>query len=155
MSSLTNPRSADEEILASEEDAREVARLLCLKERRLIGPNGRAGELKRQARAVIAERARRARFFGRAMLGEPAWDILLQLYVSDGSVLAIRDLVLMTEEPKSTAIRWVAYLEEKRLVARRPDRTDRRMIRVKLLERGRALLDAYFSEGPRFADIAE
>jgi DNA-binding MarR family transcriptional regulator len=86
------------------------------------------------------------------MLGEPAWDMLLQLYVSDHGRLAIRDLVLMTEEPKTTALRWISYLEKKGLVERRPDPMDRRLIVIELLDRGRQLLDDYFKDSPRFAD---
>lgn len=154
MSSLTNSSPEGEDVVISAADAREIARLL-----RLLDAARRAdltpAELKRRARAVISERGRRAQFFGRAMLGEPAWDILLQLYVSDHGVLAIRDVVLMTEEPKSTAIRWIAYLEEKGLVGRRPDPVDRRLIQVELLERGRALLDGYFRETPWITDSVD
>lgn len=153
MSSLANPTSADDNLVLSPTDARELARLLRLLEgAQTDSPDRGPSELKRQARAVISERHRRARFFGRAMLGEPAWDMLLQLYVSDHGRLAIRDLVLMTEEPKTTALRWISYLEKKGLVERRPDPMDRRLIVIELLDRGRQLLDDYFKDSPRFAD---
>ncbi|HJT21173.1 MAG TPA: hypothetical protein VJ746_11920, partial [Nitrospira sp.] len=94
--------------MLSVDDARQIARLLRLLETSPteIADRDRS-DLKEQARAIISERNRRARFFGKAMLGEPAWDMLLQLYVSPTGAMAIRDLVMMTEEPKTTAIRWI------------------------------------------------
>lgn len=89
------------------------------------------------------------------MLGEPAWDILLQLYVAKDQRLPLRDIVLMTEEPKTTARRWIDYLEHKKLVQRRPDPVDRRSTEIELHEHGRELLNAYFRDGPQLAAIVE
>lgn len=144
--SLTNSDCDYGNVVLSAEDAYEVARLL----RVLRASAGRtSSELKDQALDVIAERSRRTQHFGRAMFGEPAWDMLLQLYVSDRGCLAARDLVLVTEESKSTARRWIDYLEGKGLIRRLPHPVDRRQANIELLECARELLDAYFSGSPR------
>ena len=149
MRSLKNSNSADDNVVVSGADAREIARLLRLLETiqsEVAGPS--SAELRSKARALISERNRRARFFGRGMLGEPAWDILLQLYVAEKGLLTIRDLIMMTEEPKTTAIRWISYLENKGFVRRRPDPVDRRLIDIELLDRGRELSGRLFQRRP-------
>lgn len=154
MRSLKNSNSADEKVVVSGSDAREIARLLRLLETiRSEGAGPGPAELKSKARALISDRKRRARFFGRGMLGEPAWDMLLRLYVAEKGLLTIRDLIVMTEEPKTTALRWISYLENKGFVRRRPDSVDRRLIDIELLDRGRELLDAYFSEARRDTEV--
>jgi len=96
------------------------------------------------ARLVLQERRRRAELFGKAMFGEPAWDMLLHLYTAPGMMLTVGKLVELVDEPKTTLLRWAAYLEEKRLVARRNDVKDRRLVWMELADRGRELLDVYF-----------
>jgi len=82
------------------------------------------------------------------MFGEPAWDLLLCLYIMDGRRVTFGKLVNMIGEPMTTAVRWLDYLEKEHLIARRPDPSDRRMVCIELLDRGRDILDSYFASSP-------
>ena len=162
MGSLTSS-TTDEGVVLSEADAREIERLLQLLRRagrraevgahanqskafhRVQSGEAPQTELVKRAVAVVLARSERARFFSRAMFGEPAWDMLLALYTSNGRTMSVGRLVSMIGEPKTTALRWLDYLEEKRLVGRRSDPADRRVVWVQLLDGGRECLDAYFS----------
>lgn len=109
-------------------------------------PRSKSSALINEARRIVAERRRRGDYLNKAMFGEPAWDILLELYIRDGVPLSIGKLVALVGEPKTTILRWIDYLEKERLVARDPDLLDRRLVQVALLDRGRTLLDAYLRD---------
>jgi len=100
------------------------------------------------ARAIMLRRRRRARHFAQSMFGEPAWDIMLALYVSDrgGSRNTISRLAELSGAPMTTALRWLDYLEQAKLVTRQPSPTDRRVMFVELTGTGREKLDAYLSD---------
>jgi DNA-binding MarR family transcriptional regulator len=101
-----------------------------------------------KARTLLSERSRRTQFFSRAMFGEPAWDMLLGLYVMNGRRVSVGKLTSLVDEPKTTALRWIDYLEKEHLIEKRPDFLDRRVVWVDLLDRGRQLLDVYLSSLP-------
>ena len=88
-------------------------------------------------------RAARARIFPASMFGEPAWDILLALYVTDEEPAA-SDLARRTDIPASTIWRWLAYLEGHKLIAREESSADRRAHKIRLTDEARANLDALF-----------
>lgn len=142
MGSHASSDSADENTPLSAADMREIDRLLRLLQAQR--PSERE-QLIEHARLVITERRRRAKVLGKSMFGEPAWEMLLHLYVADAMSLTIGKLVDLLGEPRTTVLRWLAYLEEKRLVGRRDDPDDRRVVWIGLLERGQELLDEYFS----------
>jgi DNA-binding MarR family transcriptional regulator len=170
MRALTSSGEPDEDVTISAADARELARLLGL----LIGEQPLvAAEVvatlrdlnsKREApadridrrqlvlkvRAIMSERKRRTHFFSKAMFGEPAWDMLLALYITDfaGRRQTISKLVGWVNAPRSTANRWIDYLERERLVERTPHPNDRRFVFIDLADKGRRLLDEYFSTLP-------
>ena len=97
-----------------------------------------------RARIVLNSRRLRERFFRRIMFGEPAWDILLLLYVSERSGrLTMSRLAEWVEAPLTTVARWVKFLEEEHLVERTAHPTDRRTVFISLLDKGRTALDSY------------
>ena len=100
------------------------------------------------ARAIMVRRRRRTRHFAQSMFGEPAWDIMLALYVSDrgGSRNTISRLADLSGAPMTTALRWLDYLELAKLVTRLPSPTDRRVMFVELTSLGREKLDAYLTD---------
>lgn len=139
-------------------DVRDLVRLLGL----LIGASGNssvakvreaaAGYIDREmlvehARQVARRRAKRARFFDPGMLGEPAWDILLLLYIEEGErLLRTSHVTTAGETAPTTGLRWLNYLESKELVTRQSSRTDGRVEYVYLTDKARNALDSYFSE---------
>lgn len=104
------------------------------------------GKLVSRARTMLTARRLRERHFNRIMFGEPAWDILLMLYLSEQSSgrLTMSRLAVWVETPLTTVVRWVNFLEEQGLVERRAHPTDRRTLFINLSEQGRAALDSYF-----------
>ena len=84
------------------------------------------------------------------MFGEPAWEMLLCLYITDQSEghQSISRLAELVETPLSTTVRWIDYLDRERLIEREPNPTDKRVIYIRLAARGRELLEAYLSGQP-------
>ena len=80
------------------------------------------------------------------ILGEPAWDILLALFVVDNDRrrLSVTELAKMTQTPPTTALRWVAVLENRELVRRRQNPFDQRVVHVELTDKGRRSMESYF-----------
>lgn len=148
--------SREPTVVLSESDAREAARLFKL----LAGAIGdtAAGhglvasrdDLVLRARVILNSRRQRTRYFNRAMFGEPGWDVLLVLYVTeraDGRQ-PIGRLAEWIQTPLSTVVRWVDYLVKERLVAREPHPTDKRIIFIRLRQKGRELLERYLGAAP-------
>lgn len=144
-------------VLLSKEDAREAARLFRilaeavgldpLSEVDQDGPLSRETLVSR-ARIVLHNRRARARHFKRTLFGEPAWEVLLALYIAEdsGARQTLGRLADQTETPLSTVIRWIDFLEIDRLVERVPHPNDKRVVFVRMLEKGRMAMDRYLSE---------
>jgi len=99
-------------------------------------------------RAEWMLRMRRAReqLFSRAMCGEPAFELLLCLYVRSGeSEISLTSLARPAGIPYSSAMRWIRYLVGKGYVERTDSRSDRRATCVQLTPCGRAMMDEFLS----------
>ena len=111
------------------------------------GPTATPDVLTKRARDILANRRRRHDLFGKAMFGEPAWEILLLLYiVESGPRQTIGRLADLADASKSTALRWVDYLEAQGLVRREAHPTDKRAAFVELTDKGHAALELYLSD---------
>lgn len=103
--------------------------------------------LQRQARNIIANRRRRHDIFGKGMFGEPAWEMLLLLYAFESEARqTITRMADLAGASKSTALRWIDYLEAQRLIRRDSHPTDRRAAFVELTEKGRQAIELYLSD---------
>jgi DNA-binding MarR family transcriptional regulator len=100
---------------------------------------------KQVARAMFQSRRTRARLFPAAMFNEPAWDMLLAVYIADDAPTAA-ELARRTNTPLSTAMRWIIYLEVHRLIARESCADDRRAHVISLTDRGRSQLEMFLSD---------
>ena len=118
-------------------------------------------------RRILHERASQIRFsrelrrssFNPNMFGEPAWDILLALYVIDGEQrrLSTRQVSTLAGHALTTALRWLDYLEQQELIERGTNPFDQRVVYVELSAKGRAAMDDYLTrldESEMFAPIA-
>ena len=104
-------------------------------------------ELVRTAYAILLRRRQRYEEFHPRMFGEPAWDMLLELYVREtsGSSSTAEHLQLASGTAPSTAGRWLQYLAEEGLIARRNRPLNGGGILVELTDHGREALDQYLT----------
>jgi DNA-binding MarR family transcriptional regulator len=139
-----------EGVTLSSNDVRHAVRLLELLTTRRNGANeARSREnLLAVARFSLCARRGRADHFSPAMFGEPAWDLLLALYVTqaDTPAPAVSSLAKTAGIAITTAFRWIDYLEEKRLIERERSSDDGRALTVALSGDGRARLEEYFAD---------
>jgi hypothetical protein len=80
-----------------------------------------AGQLGDIARKLSADRRRRAEIAGTGdLFGEPAWDILLGLFIAgcEGRRLSIAAVCSGAGAPESTALRWITILEKRGMIVR-------------------------------------
>lgn len=91
---------------------------------------------------------RRRRFFGETLFGDPAWEILTELYLAeaDGRDQPAASLALASSVPESTAFRWIDALAEQGWVVLFRDRTGPERLLVRLSDEGRRSMTLVFSE---------
>jgi DNA-binding MarR family transcriptional regulator len=97
---------------------------------------------------IIRARQKRATFFGSELFADPAWDIMLELFLGQLTQrkMAASDLSIATPVPMSTALRWVEKLAEGGWIRRRPDPSDYRRMFVELSAQGSAAMQAWIDE---------
>jgi DNA-binding MarR family transcriptional regulator len=99
-----------------------------------------------RAESILRVRRARERLFCRAMFGEPAFDLLLCLYVQSGQKgISLTSLATPTGIPYSSAIRWIRYLADKGFVECAESRSDRRATSIQLTRSGRSVMDEFLS----------
>jgi hypothetical protein len=103
--------------------------------------------LLQRALETMEKRKLRRKFFSPDLLGEPAFDMLLALYVTNASppTLSLRILSPLLGVPETTAARWLQVLEGEGLalsVAAKSGECG--SIHATLTEKGRVALDEYF-----------
>lgn len=100
-----------------------------------------------RARTQIEHRRLRRRFLPEELFHEPAWDMLLALYVADqdGAVMNVKTLVSCADAPVTTSQRWIEHLAKLRLVTRVVDPIDRRRIEVSLSPEGLKAMEVYLA----------
>ena len=103
--------------------------------------------LVKAASKIFLDRRARSHFISAAVFGEPAWDMLVALYITEESPAqkAIACLTQMVGASPATASRWIDYLEQQRLVILEGSSDDPRQVFVSLTDAAREALDAYFS----------
>lgn len=99
------------------------------------------------AQSEYRRRRNRTLFFeDESLFGEPAWDILLDLFIAglERKLLPVTSACIGAAVPTTTALRWLALLEERGQVIREPDPTDARRAHVRLSPEARARMEEYF-----------
>lgn len=99
-----------------------------------------------QATQDYAHRRARRRHFPADLFGEPAWDLLLDLFQArlEGKMISVTSACIAADVPLSTALRWIGVLESAGLVDRRPNAKDSRSTWVSLTDRAVASMTDYF-----------
>lgn len=95
------------------------------------------------ASKILAARRERRKLFPPGMFGEPAWEMLLALYLAggQGARLSVSSVCHNSGFPATTALRWLHFLESKQLVNRNSSPIDKRIYYVDLTDRARMALD--------------
>ncbi|MBI1401595.1 MAG: MarR family transcriptional regulator [Porphyrobacter sp.] len=99
------------------------------------------------ARQTYALRRKRAAIFGNPELfGEPAWDILLDLYIAqaEDKPVSVSSACIGSAAPATTGLRWLGVLTEEGLVLREADPEDNRRVLVRLSRTGIAAMERFF-----------
>ncbi|HWU04181.1 MAG TPA: MarR family winged helix-turn-helix transcriptional regulator [Novosphingobium sp.] len=100
------------------------------------------------AMSIYRNRRRRGQIFGDDdLFGEPAWDMLLDLYVAEKNQkrIAVTSACIGAAVPPTTALRWIRILEDKQLILREVDKDDARRTFVRLSPLGCERMEAYFA----------
>lgn len=101
------------------------------------------------ARQAYALRRKRAAIFGNPELfGEPAWDILLDLYVAhaEGKQVSVSSACIGSASPATTGLRWLGILADEGLIVRENDAEDNRRVLVRLTRTGITAMERFLDE---------
>lgn len=106
---------------------------------------GKRAELRASAAQHLSQRADRKQFGFSPFVGEPGWDILLDLFVGWASDRQMRtkDVCIASGGPNTTALRYLTALEAANLVRRWQDPRDSRVVNVALTEDGVRKIGSY------------
>lgn len=99
------------------------------------------------ARKAYALRRKRSAIFGNPdLFGEPAWDILLDLFIAqgEGKAVSVSSACIGSASPATTGLRWLGVLADEGLVVRENDPEDHRRVLVRLTRTGRAAMERFF-----------
>lgn len=99
------------------------------------------------ARALKRARALRNDYFDADLFADPAWEILLELYVCSVTQqrIAVSKIAFVLNIPSTTVLRWVATLVDRGLIIRSPDPTDGRRTWASLSSLGLQKMETYFA----------
>lgn len=91
------------------------------------------------AKLLYTLRKVRDELLGDALFSEPAWDILLDLFISDHERrrLSVSAVCIGARAPSATALRYLTMLQDAELVERMRDERDGRRSHVQLTALGR------------------
>lgn len=105
------------------------------------------GRLLAEARRLAAVHEARDRIFGRAMFPNPAWNILIDLYIGaeEGRNVTIKSACVAARVPQSTALRHIAHLVDVQLIARAQHPSDARSAYLTLTDGGRAKMRSFIT----------
>lgn len=99
------------------------------------------------ASRLMAERRSRGQWLNGALFSDPAWDIMINLYVAQvrHGGCTLRRLLVGSSIPPETATRWVAILESEGLVTSAPS-TDGFGPKLRLTDQGYGSLNCHLAQ---------
>lgn len=91
-----------------------------------------------KARAHLRDRQRRSKYLDSDLFGEPAWDMLVDLFVhqAEGKKISISSCQIASGVPPTTALRHLGILEARSLVERQECNLDGRRRYLNLSQTG-------------------
>lgn len=102
----------------------------------------RPADLVPLATRYLRLRRRRDQMFPADLFADPAWDMLLEIFVADetGRPISTSGVCHAAAVPMTTGLRWLAALEERALVERRDPSADKRLRMLALTPQARDLV---------------
>ena len=97
--------------------------------------------LSQVAANIYALRRRRNRHLPDSLVGEPAWDLLLALFMEPSKSLTVGDACLAADVPATTGLRWIALLEQDGYLQRNRVGFDRRRVTLSLTHKGCIMME--------------
>ncbi len=93
-------------------------------------------------------RRRRERFLPKDLFRDPAWDVLLDLYIAEAEQRTVRitSACRVASHSTSTGLRWIANLEARHLIERTPDLSDGRASFIRLSDQGWQQMTRYLED---------
>ena len=113
-----------------------------------------APELLACARQARQLRATMSAFLPGDLLVDPAWDMMIDLFIASGTgqALCVKDLTLLSGESPASAMRRIDRLQQASLLHRHADPMDHRRVHVSLTDTGHsamaAMLEHLFDRSP-------
>jgi DNA-binding MarR family transcriptional regulator len=100
------------------------------------------------AQGMYVRRRARQRHLPDFMFGEPAWDMMLALYVTADSEPrhTVSNVVRLGGAPPTTGLRYISALEQSGLIVRRPCDVDLRIVYLELSKKGSQAMDQYMMD---------
>jgi len=97
------------------------------------------------AKQLLAQRMARFDHFPAELFHEPAWDMLLALFVAheERRTMNVKTLVASAHAPVTTSQRWIDHLHKLKLIDRVIDPIDRRRMEISLSDHGFVAVTAY------------
>jgi hypothetical protein len=99
------------------------------------------------ARRTLTGHRERDRYFDPMVFSNPAWDILLAMYVAsaEGRVQNVLDCCAAAPVAQRVTLRWLAYLKQEEMVIETPDPAQPRRTVMCLSDQARATINAYLA----------
>jgi DNA-binding MarR family transcriptional regulator len=97
-----------------------------------------APRLANVARAEYKARELRGKFIDSDLIGEPVWDMLLDLFIKtvDGKQVSVTSLCIASRVAPTTALRYIKELVDRKLILRKLSSHDARMTYLELTDSG-------------------
>lgn len=101
----------------------------------------------KRIREIQRIRRRREELFGPRLFADPSWDILLELYLSSltQQKVAVSSACRAACVPPTTALRWIAQLEDQGFIKRESDPLDGRRQFLQLTSAAQEKIELLFS----------
>lgn len=95
---------------------------------------------------ILKLRSKRSEIFSENLFADPAWDILLELYLARLSrrTEAVSSICLASGVPSTTAIRWIKLLEQQGWICRTSDPADASRCFLSLTPKAEVAMERFF-----------